>query len=409
MNESRVRAGLAPALLFAALAGIFGVAPAVSSADVRVADADGLRRAGAAAKPGTRILLEPGEYRGGFSFSGLKGEAGKPIVIGGADPKRPPTIRGGGSGIQLSDPEHVEIENLVVSGATGNGINIDDGGSFDTPAHHVVIRAVTVADVGPRGNRDGIKLSGLTDFRVEGSTIERWGSGGSAIDMVGCHRGVIEKNAIRENANPGANGVQAKGGSSRIAVRENTFADFGGRGVNIGGSTGRPYFRPPLPDKIDAEASLAEGREIVVEGNVFVGGDAAMAFVGADSCTARFNTIYRPRRWALRILQENREPDFVECRGGEFSDNVVAFDARSWGGAANIGPNTAPGTFRFARNVWYALDEPTRSEPRLPTVEKDGISGRDPQFVDPDRRDFAVRKGSPAEKAGAHAYRAAKR
>jgi hypothetical protein len=266
-----------------------------------------------------------------------------------------------------------------------------------------------VRKVGAKGNRDGIKLSGVDDFKISQCQVESWGASGSAIDMVGCHRGVIEKNTIRENANPGANGVQAKGGSSRIAVRENTFADFGGRGVNLGGSTGRPYFRPPLPEKAGAGNSFSEGKEIVVEGNVFFGGEAAVAFVGADACTVRFNTIYRPRRWALRILQENREAGFVECRGGEFADNIVVFDARSWGGAANIGPNTAPDTFRFARNVWYALDEPARSQPRLPAVEKDGMSGRDPQFVDAEQRNFAVRRGSPAEKAGAQAYRPPRR
>ncbi len=409
MNGIRLQASFAFAVWFAAVSAGFCATPVALAADVRVADADGFRRAALAAKPGTRILLEPGEYRGGFTFSGLKGEPGKPIVIGAADPERPPTIRGGGSGLQLTDPQHVEIENLVLSGATGNGINIDDGGSFDTPAHHVVIRAVTVTDVGPRGNHDGIKLSGLTDFRVEGSTIERWGSGGSAIDMVGCHRGTIEKNTIRRNESPTANGVQAKGGSTRIVVKENTFADFGGRGVNIGGSTGRAYFRPPLPDKAEAADSFSEGKEIVVEGNVFIGVEAAVAFVGADACAVRFNTIYRPRRWALRILQENKEAGFVECRGGEFTDNVVVFEARGWGGAANIGPNTAAGSFRFARNIWYALDDPARSQPKLPSAEKEGVWGRDPLFRDPERRDFAVRQGSPAEKSGAHAYRATRR
>ena len=68
---------------------------------VKDLDADGLRRAVAAAKPGTRILVEPGEYPGGFFFSGLAGEPGKPIVIAGADPKNPPVIRGSANGIHL--------------------------------------------------------------------------------------------------------------------------------------------------------------------------------------------------------------------------------------------------------------------------------------------------------------------
>src|SRR5262245_61526987 len=41
--------------------------------DVRVQNADGLRQAIAQAKPGTRILLAPGAYRGSFFFSNLHG------------------------------------------------------------------------------------------------------------------------------------------------------------------------------------------------------------------------------------------------------------------------------------------------------------------------------------------------
>jgi signal transduction histidine kinase len=40
-----------------------------------VHDAEGLRRALAGAKPGSRILIEPGEYHGGMSFAGSPGRA----------------------------------------------------------------------------------------------------------------------------------------------------------------------------------------------------------------------------------------------------------------------------------------------------------------------------------------------
>lgn len=389
-------------VLFGMASGVLGPAPCPAK-DVRVADADGFRRAAAAAGPGDRILLEPGTYPGGFSFTGLKGAPGKPIVLGAADSGRPPVIRGGGSGLQLTDPVHVEIENLVISGASGNGLNIDDGGSFDSPAQHLVIRGVTVSDIGPRGNHDGIKLSGVVDFRVEGSTIERWGVGGSAIDMVGCHRGTIQKNTFRHQDEQMSNGVQAKGGSSKILVRGNRFERAGGRGVNIGGSTGLAYFRPPLAEPDKTAGARWEAREIVVEGNIFIGGAAAVAFVGADRSIVRFNTIYRPRRWALRILQENQGAGFGACRNGEFSDNIVVFETRGWGGAANVGPQTAADTFRFAKNVWYALDDPPRSRPNLPAREEGDISGRDPLFVDAEKGDFSVRPESPARKAGAQA------
>ncbi|MFV1969316.1 MAG: hypothetical protein ACC628_28175, partial [Pirellulaceae bacterium] len=135
--------------------------------------------------------IAPGTYQGGLHFNGLHGEEGKPIILAAADKENPPVLKGRNSCIHLTDPAYVELHNLVLTEATSNGINIDDGGSYDSPAHHVVLRGLTIRDVGPNGNCDGIKLSGLDKFRVEDCMIERWGDGGSAIDMVGCHDGEV--------------------------------------------------------------------------------------------------------------------------------------------------------------------------------------------------------------------------
>lgn len=89
-------------------------------------------------------------------------------------------------GVQFSDVAHFELVDLCIEGAPDNGLNIDDAGSFETPSHHVTLLRVAVRDCGGRANHDGIKLSGVRDFRLEGCTVERWGRGGSAVGMVGC-------------------------------------------------------------------------------------------------------------------------------------------------------------------------------------------------------------------------------
>jgi hypothetical protein len=104
-----------------------------------------------------------------------------------------------------------------------------------------------------------------------------------------------------------------------------------------------------------------------------------VAFAGVDGAVVRFNTIERPARWALRILQENKTAGFVACRNGQFTDNVIVFETSRWSeGGVNIGGGTAPDTFTFARNWWYCADQPERSRPNLPTPESDGVYGKSP-------------------------------
>jgi hypothetical protein len=370
-------------------------ATAVGGTDVAVADDDGLRRALADAVPGTTIRIAPGNYRGGFSARGLRGEPGRPIVLAAADPERPPVFDGGDFGWHLSGPAHIELRDLAIANVRGNGINIDDGGSYDSPAHHVVLRGLVVRDIGPEGNRDGIKLSGVDDFRVEGCTVERWGDRGSGIDMVGCHRGEVTGCTFRHGDRKGDNGVQAKGGSSQITIRRCRFEHAGQRGVNLGGSTGLAYFRP--------EPRGYEAREITVEDCTLVGSMAPVAFVGVDGATVRHNTVYRPGRWGLRILQENNGEGFVPCRNGRFTDNLIAFRSDEMVAAINVGPGTAPESFTLAHNAWYCLDAPQRSRPSLPIAEADGEYGVDPRFRDAEAGDLRTQPDGPAFRAGVRA------
>ena len=131
-----------------------------------------------------------------------------------------------------------------------------------------------------------------------------------------------------------------------------------------------------------------------------------LAFVGVDGARARFNTIYRPKRWALRILQETRAPGFVPSRNGVFTDNLVVFRSDEWvEGGVNVGPDTAPQTFRFARNLWHCLDDPSKSRPALPAPETGGVYGKDPGLRDPANGDLRPNPRGPGAKIGAAAFR----
>ena len=300
-------------------------------------------------------------------------------MIRGSDPQRPPVFAGGSQAFHLIDCAHVTLRDVTVRGCSGNGINVDDGGTYDTPAHHIVIENVTIEDTGPRGNHDGLKLSGVDDFVVRGSRFAGWG--GSAIDMVGCHDGVIED--CRFEGKSGfsqASAIQVKGGSRNVLVQANYFVDAGARSINLGGSTGLRFFRP--------QGATFEAEDIAVAGNRFVGGTAPVAFVNARNGRVVRNTIYLPEKWVIRILQEMTGDRFKPCQAGTFERNLVVFDRRVRT-FVNIGPDTSPETFIFRGNAWYQVDGRTR--PRLPAPEKAGVYQLDPKLENAGTPEMRVR------------------
>jgi hypothetical protein len=121
---------------------------------VHVSSRDELQRAIREARPATKILIAPGNYDGGLSFEGVVGTPGKPIVVSAADPDKPPVFRGGGSGFHFSKAAQVELHSLVLEGARGNGLNMDDGGAAQHPSHHIVLKNLVIRDVDP-GCRSG--------------------------------------------------------------------------------------------------------------------------------------------------------------------------------------------------------------------------------------------------------------
>jgi hypothetical protein len=341
---------------------------AAFSAEIAVRDSASLGRALREAGPGTVIRLAPGRYEGGHTISGVNGTAASPVVVVGA-PGGGSVIEGGSTGVQLSGCSFWELRDLVFTGAQSNGINIDDAGKRDTPVKGIVLRGLLVRNVGPRGNRDGIKLSGVGAFTITGCRIEQWGDAGSGIDMVGCHDGVIESCTFTHGESAVmANGVQTKGGTRGIVIRKSTFTHAGGRAANLGGSTGLDYFRPPNPGY--------EGRDITLEDCRITGSMAPIAFVGVDGAIVRHNTITAPGKWVIRILQESQGPAFIPCRNGVFANNRITFKS-DLSMVVNIGPATEPKTFRFENNAWLCEDAPaeTRKILRLPFDETGGTYG----------------------------------
>ncbi|MAT40154.1 MAG: hypothetical protein CL946_11185 [Ectothiorhodospiraceae bacterium] len=337
------------------------------------------------ALPGDTILVVPGTYPGGEYIENLQGTSDSWILIHG----KAVTIQGGTNAFHFSDPAYVRIEGFTFEGQTGNGVNIDDGGTYDTPAHHVEIRACRFNALNASGNNDQLKLSGLDNFTILNCNFADGSAGGSQIDMVGCHDGVIQRSYFSQ---AGSNCIQAKGGTRNILITQCRFVDGYQRGINIGGSTGLQFFRPL--------GANYEAAEIKVYSNIFVRGNAPIAYVGATNCEVINNTIYMPEKWAIRILQETTAPGFLPCGNNSFINNIVVIDNGAASPTINIGPNTAPETFTFANNLWYNDDNQSWNGPNLPVTESDGVLNQDPLLVDPSLGEFKIRAQSPAIAAG---------
>ena len=343
------------------------------------------------ARAGHTVYIEPGTYLGDNWVENLAGTQRAPIRIRGSGypTAERPIIGGGAEGLHLVAPRWVVIRDLVIRGAASAGIHIEAGGDATAPAEYVVLRNVAIQDIGSDGDQDCLRLSGLDRYHVLESEFVRCGAvgtEGAGIDMIGCHDGTILGNTF-ESA--GGSAVQARGGSERITITRNVVTQGGARALQLGGATSPELFRPL--------GAGYEARELWAYSNILVGGEVAIAFVGCDDCLAANNTILHPAHGIASILQESAV-SLIPWGGGRFINNLVVYSSTEVVGEVEVGPDTAPETFRFSHNLWYDEAAPG-SAPELPVAE-DGSLLANPYLADPAGGNYAPRRGSPAIGAG---------
>ncbi len=347
-----------------------------------------LQSASAIAEPGDLIIVKNGTYFNRENLSNINGTRQNPIIIQ-AEEEGKVIYNGQSEAWHLSSCSNIYIIGFIFEGQSGNGVNIDDSGNNYGSSYNITIRNCIFSDMVSSGNNDLLKLSGLDDFNIENCEFLNGASGGSGIDMVGCHFGNIVDNKFQ---NLGSSGIQAKGGTQHIKIKNNLFSNAGNRALNLGGSTGLEYFRP-----LDAKFEAAD---ILVATNVFIGSWSPVAFVGSTRIRVINNTIVKPQNWVFRILQETAdETRFVKCGQNEFSNNIIYFDD-NLSRIVNIGPNTSPETFMFKNNLWYNYQNNNFSDPNLPVPEINSIIQKDPQFQNIASANFDLVTSSPAIQKG---------
>lgn len=341
------------------------------------------RSACLAARPGDTVLIYPGTYSGGYFIENLKGTSRARITIKGTDATTV-VFSGSSEALHFIEAEYVNLMNITVTRQTGNGINMDDGGTYETPSKHILIQGVIFKDMNATGNNDMLKLSGIDSFEIRNCTLANGSTGGSGIDMVGCHWGYIHHNSF---LNQGSNSIQAKGGSHNIIIEANKFTSGGARTLNLGGSTGQAFFRPLGVNY--------EAKDIRVNCNFFQGSDAPIAYVGSRNVVVSNNTFVSPGKWIFRILQESSDTNFYQSSANNTFRNNIIF-VTGVNPTVNIGPNTSPGTYKIENNLWFSQVDANWRGPTLPVTESNPITGRNPLLVNLNTGNIDLMPNSPA-------------
>lgn len=343
------------------LATSLALAACAAAATHEVRDPAALKRALTSMAAGDTLRIHPGTYPGGNSLADLAR-----VTIEAADPANPPEFRGGTEAWHFSRCAGLTVRHLRISGQSGNGINVDDGAPERGPIAGTTLEDLEISDIGPNGNFDAIKCSGLTDLLIRRCRISGWG--GQAIDLVGCQR--VQITDCTMTGKPGYSqhtGPQFKGGCEDITLENCKLINAGQRPIQAGGSTGMAFFRPP--------GAKFEARRITIRNNHIEGGECAAAFTGVDGAEFSGNTIAHPTKWIFRILTETTASGFPPARNVRIANNSITFKRAVVRTEINIGPNTAAGTFIFTGNHWLAEDQPASSKPTLPSPETGGTYG----------------------------------
>jgi len=351
-----------------ALAVLFSSAP-TSAKEVTVRSIDALKKALYRAEPGTAVLIAPGTYRAPkgrkvFYLGGVKGTAKAPIEIRAADPKNPPIFRAGNECFHLNRCSYIVVDGIICEGAHVNNMQ------FDFCDHLVVKNCVSrnMAATLNNQNCDGIKMPGTREFLFYNCTVETWGFKGSAVDMVGCARGLIARCRFSypKLTGGGANCTQPKSGTFGIGIYKCRFDDASLRAVQFGGAGS--------PRHLGAK-SRQSGLDQVAMGNVIVSGECPVVFACASDCVFAYNTIVRPGGYVVRVLKEG---DYKPMSNNRMFRNLIVYDRRLIFLQNSRG--TFPKAVSWVENYWYNRADPSRSIPKLPVPEKSPAGGRDPRL-----------------------------
>jgi len=389
------------------------------------------------AAPGTAIRIMPGEYSESILRNDLYGTAENPIWIGGVPGMERPKMIHESAFLTVAGGSYVILHDMEVTqppphrpGRHGFNIYSGDGQIYKVPGdvttinfevlnnpeitHHIIFRNLYVHHIGD----SPVKTAGVYTywmFDCELAYGQQGLRGSGTLDNVGSHNALVAYNYLHHSI---GHGIVFKGGSSNVDICHNLLIDYGVRGVQMGQSSGKVYFRPPL--HVLPEDERYEAKHIRAYANIFIGGgyesegrflgSSAINFASSFNCFAVNNTVINPTGHLFRI--HNNEIAFDPghptaprlshngaARYGTVANNIFYY-GKLTAEAINIGPDTEPETFTVSNNLFYNIENPDRIPDFGAVPHKNSIFGQDPLFEAFSAQNFALKANSPAIGAG---------
>ncbi len=373
----------------------------------------GVQRAISDTSPGDAIYVHEGEYLNEPSPGGypMYGAPGQYVYLMGAPGESKPVFSGSATASFVSmtggenPPHHFVLKDLIYRKAEptvgSHCINIYGANQYSPNVHNVIVDGCEFYQQARYSEM--IKMAGVDSFVIKNCIMNA--SNASVIGMagVGCHDGEVYNCRVDSCLQ---SGIQFKGGSSEIVIRNNVVNMAYFTGINCGGDSDTEVFRPPLNEM---EEPAYEARGIHVYSNLIIDVAAPIAFDTARNCKAYNNLIV--------VTDKTRSPSGLEStygllwvrHSGHYDcpspsrDNLLANNIFYFREKEPYYPNVFwqlsvgdegdySDTHEFYNNLWYCFEDSTKSwaswnmdgQVDYPIV-RNNVFSRDPMIqTDPD-------------------------
>lgn len=362
---------MVPRFASAALAALFLAFPA--SADVHeVQPGDDWSRLADRIKPGDEIVLAEGEHVPA-SFTGLRGEPTRPIVIRPALAGKLAEIRPDREALKLVDCSHVRVERILVRNARRAGILVES--SVAGASKDIGLADVLVIGVKGLAEQAGVVIRETSEVGILRSRFEN--CAGSGILIENSDQVTVDRIQIiaRRNA-PMRAGVAIAGSCDRPSILRVSISGQVDTAFEIGRQAPERLAKAPTPPESpasdapagaspDASAKRPAVRNLVITESRSRGSARAIDFGSCEDCVVRSSTFIDSREEVHRV----GPPPAAHSTGSlRFADNLIAWEPGVLRRLAHIEPGGEAARFVFGPNLWWSSELPVA----LPRIGVEG-------------------------------------